>query len=137
MAESDHPQESCEFGLRLLPGIIDERAITHPDDAYASVPNTPQPQDGFKNISYGTFANAINRCAWWIEDHLGRGQNFETLVYVGPNDLRFSILTVAAVKTGHKVRFLHVLERSAVLLTTRPGNVYLAKEQLCRTLVPS
>ncbi|KAI1613500.1 hypothetical protein EDD36DRAFT_488589 [Exophiala viscosa] len=106
MARSERPKESCDFGQRLIPHIIDERAITNPDEAYASVPNTGRPQDGFKNISYGTFANAINCCAWWIKEHLGSGPNFETLVYVGPNDLRFSILTVAAVKTGHKAMFI-------------------------------
>ena len=58
---------------------------------------------GFEDISFRTLARAIDTCAWWIERSLGLGRSktFETLVYLGPLDLLYPMLTFAA--SGYKV----------------------------------
>lgn len=90
-------------GKRLIPQIIDELAGANPRKVFASYPISPNLQDGFRDVNYLQLANAINTCAWWIEGQVGKGHNFETLAYIGPSDLRYAILTIAAIKAGYKV----------------------------------
>ncbi len=90
----------------LLPTLIDDRANAVPDRLYCAYiePGHASVEDGLRKVTYGHFANSVNRCAWWLEKELGKGQNFETLAYVGPSDIRYAIMTLAAVKIGYKVR---------------------------------
>lgn len=89
---------------RLLNHIVDDMARDHPKMPYAELPVSATSFDeGFRNVSYCDFSNAINGMAWWLTQSLGRGTNFETLTYLGPNDLRHSILLLGAVKAGYKV----------------------------------
>ncbi|KAF2019152.1 acetyl-CoA synthetase-like protein, partial [Aaosphaeria arxii CBS 175.79] len=91
---------------KLIPRIIDDIARTHPDVLYAEIPNDAHScQAGFRKITYKDLANAINGLALWIERTLGRGLNFETLVYLGPHDLRYILMLLAAVKAGYKMLF--------------------------------
>ena len=92
-----------DYGRRLLPILIDEKAESTPDLPFVSIPVTSQPRDGFVDISYGRLAKAIDRCSWYIEEKLGKGYNFATLGYMGPLDLRYIIFMFAAVKVGYKV----------------------------------
>ena len=91
------------YGERLLPTMIDELARDEPNTAWISVPRSTDLADGFKEITYWSLSNAINRGATWIESCCGRSTGFETLTYIGPNDARYFILFAAAVKTGYKV----------------------------------
>ena len=89
---------------QLLPHIVDGLAAARPQSVYAEYPTSPDSYSaGFTKLTYAAFANAINGLAWWIEDHLGHGTDFETLTYFGPNDFRFNALTLAACKAGYKV----------------------------------
>ena len=91
------------YGHRLIPQLIDERAESNPQGSVWSVPKSSNLADGFRDISYGQVARAINKAAWWIDEHIGKSTTFENLAYIGPPDLRYSILTIAAQKTGHTV----------------------------------
>ena len=93
----------------LLPTLIDNRAYSDPDKLYCAYiePNHTSVEEGLRTVTYGQFANAVNRCAWWLKKEIGNGQNFETLAYVGPSDIRYAIVTLAAVKTNHKVILFH------------------------------
>ena len=91
------------YGHRLVPQVLDERAKSNPQGSVWSVPKTSNLADGFRDISYGQVARAINKAAWWIDEHVGKSTTFEKLAYIGPPDLRYSILTIAAQKTGHTV----------------------------------
>ena len=95
--------ERPDYGRRLLPNIVDDLASTHPDLIVYSIPLTKNPADGFKDISSKTFANAVNRAAFWLVGALGKSESFETLGYQGPGDLRYFILFIAAIKCGYKV----------------------------------
>lgn len=102
--ENGIPQPPPQCGRRLLPVLIDEIASSSATRPFVAIPKASDPKDGFIDINYFTFARAINKCAWWIEKELGRGQLFETIAYIGPLDLLYPILIFAAVKTGYKVR---------------------------------
>lgn len=89
---------------QLLPHIVDGMAMARPQAVYAEYPTNPDSySDGFSKLTYGAFANVINGLAWSLEDQLGPGNNFETLVYFGPNDFRQNALVLAACKAGYKV----------------------------------
>lgn len=88
----------------MLPAIIDERARLDPARLYCAQVKSKNVEDGVLEITYGDFANAINKCAWWLDEEFGKAEAFDTIAYAGPGDLRYAMITYAAVKTGRKVR---------------------------------
>ena len=89
---------------RLAPQILDEVTKTEPDREYAQIPISLTGYDeGFRKVTYSMLANAVNFMAWWLTDTLGSGKDFETLSYIGPNDLMHVVLVLSAVKAGYKV----------------------------------
>ena len=65
--------------------------------------------DGLRDVSYALIARAVDRCAWWMEDILGKGASFPaTATYLNPMDFRHVILIIGAIKAGYKA----CLERS-------------------------
>ena len=92
-----------DYGRRLLPVLVDEISRDDPERVFVSEPLSSNPEDGFRNVTYRSFANAINKVAWWLEEKLGKGQNFEVLAYTGPSDIRYPIIAYATVKAGYKV----------------------------------
>lgn len=94
---------AAPYGQRLLTHVIDERARQGHARPYASIPRGASPSDGFQNISYGIFANAIDRCAYWVQERFGLSTSYQTIAYIGPLDMRYNIFAMAAVKTGFVV----------------------------------
>jgi len=65
--------------------------------------------DGLRDVSYALIARAIDRCAWWMEDLLGKGADFPTIAtFLNSMDFRHVILIFGAIKAGYKA----CLERS-------------------------
>ncbi|KAF1849275.1 acetyl-CoA synthetase-like protein [Cucurbitaria berberidis CBS 394.84] len=93
------------YGRRLIPTIVDHNAKTQPDRACFSIPRSEVLQDGFRDISWRTYANAINKTAHFIQGKIGRSSSFETVMYLGFPDLRAFLVLVALIKTGHKALF--------------------------------
>lgn len=93
-----------QFTGDLVPNLVDKRAILTPDAIYSEYPLSAMTYDeGYRKITYRDFANAVNGAARWLQTTLGPGQDYETLAYVGPNDLRYPALILGAVKAGYKV----------------------------------
>lgn len=103
-ADSRPTSEAPTPGQRLLPTLIDERALSSPDDTFVAIPKSVDLKDGYRDISYGAFSTAVNQCARWLERAFGIGQEHETIGYIGTSDLLYPIIAIAAVKTGYKVR---------------------------------
>ncbi|KAF7861799.1 hypothetical protein EAF04_007682 [Stromatinia cepivora] len=125
-SESNH-------GRRLLPIVVDELATSDPNRVFASIPTSKSLEDGFRDINFAQLSKAINRCAWWIEENLGCSKTFETLNYVGPEDLRYIILLFAAIKTGYQMFFnspWNSTEGHIALLETLHCNIALSPEVL-------
>lgn len=115
-------------GERLLPSVVDEIAQSDPHRVLYSVARTKNPGDGFDDINARSFADAVDRFSWYIEEHLGRGQGFPTLTYVGPQDLLYAVSVLACIKTGYKL----------LLISTRntlEANLSLFEKTDCRTLI--
>jgi acyl-coenzyme A synthetase/AMP-(fatty) acid ligase len=79
--------------------------------------------------------NAVDRVAWLLKEQIGQSTTFKTLAYMGPGDLRYHIVLLAAVKAGYKPFFpsprnsiaaqKHLLEHleTCALVTTDPEPV--------------
>ena len=120
---------SPDFGRRLFPTLIDERAISHPTKPFAAIPKSSDLHDGFIDISYHQLARAINRCSWWLESKLGKALNFETVGYLGVLDLRYTILMFGCVKVGYKVRIQQTSGFDTIPLTFLTGFLQLTSQQ--------
>lgn len=90
---------------RLLVTAIDQIARSQPQRTWVTVPKDEDDlSNGFVDITFKQFSNAINHAAAWLHSNLGPSSgSFDTFAYEGPNDVRAAILTVAAVKVERKV----------------------------------
>ncbi|KAJ5523615.1 thioester reductase domain-containing protein [Penicillium frequentans] len=88
-------------GRRLMPTVLDEVAESDPQRVFVSVPKSANLADGFEDITFSTFAKAVNKCAWWIREQLGEKSMPKTMLYMGPLDVRYLIIILAAAKAGH------------------------------------
>ena len=59
------------------------------------------------------FVRAVGKTAWWLEENIGQSTVHETMAYIGPSDLRYAIIFLAAVKYGYKVKVF--LNKDAVM----------------------
>ncbi|KIX95422.1 uncharacterized protein Z520_08939 [Fonsecaea multimorphosa CBS 102226] len=100
-ADSNNPPP----GRRLFPVAIDDIAQSDPTRTLASIPLSSDLSHGYRDVSFLSFANAVNRAAWFIETTFGRSANSPTLAYIGKSDMRYHILAMAAAKTGYQVLF--------------------------------
>lgn len=124
--EAATPQTSggTLHGKRLMISIIEEHALSNPHKVFISIPAGNRVTDGQQDISFGTFARAVDRCAWWIERTLGgRGVDFPPIAtYMYPMDFRHVILIFGAVKAGYRVssplslQITRVLDRSKLIV---------------------
>ncbi|CCD55778.1 similar to AMP-binding enzyme [Botrytis cinerea T4] len=92
----------------LLPAVIDLRAQEDPDKLFCVLLKSADVQDGLDYVSYSDYANAVNRCSWWLEGKLGKGdgRNMKTIGYFGPPDIRQTIVALAVSKINHKALLL-------------------------------
>lgn len=86
-----------------LPYLLDEIAQRTPDRVFVSLPVDDDVSHGFRDYTYQDFSRAIDNCAWWMHGVIGSGVECQTVAYVGPQDLRYAIMIIAALKAGHKV----------------------------------
>ena len=103
-SDTDAVDDSSQpYGSRLLPQVVDKLSRTDPKRVYATFPLSSDLSRGFRDVTMREIAKAINKLAWWIRMKLGRSTVFETIAYIGPSDLRYAIVFLAAVKCGYKV----------------------------------
>ncbi|TGO75708.1 hypothetical protein BELL_0197g00150 [Botrytis elliptica] len=88
----------------LLPTFIDSRARLEPHRLFCVLIN-PDKKAGITTsmVSYGYYANSIHKCAWWIEKTLGKGLGLDTLGYLGPPDILYTVVAIPAANTNRKV----------------------------------
>lgn len=93
----------------LLPTTLFKLAKQFPNRRYAEYFADPTKlADGYRTLSFADFANAVHAMAYWIEDNVGKPEvadGTETLVYAGPNDLRYGVLVLASILVGYKMLF--------------------------------
>lgn len=91
------------FKKRLLAQTVDHAAVYDPERLFGVVPWGSELSDGFFDMTMKDLARAVNFACWWIEKTLGGESCKETLAYMGNNDVRYIIFTLACQKTGYQV----------------------------------
>ncbi|KAI1739540.1 hypothetical protein F4680DRAFT_466372 [Xylaria scruposa] len=117
-----------ENSSQLLPSFVDDLARSHPSRILYSFARTKDPADGFRDVCAADFARAVDRCSWFIDQNLGPGIDFPTLVYLGPQDLNYAILVLASIKTCYKL--LLISPRNTV-----EANLSLLDQMKCNTFI--
>ena len=90
----------------LLPELVSNRARDDPGDVFARIPVGPAYSNGFRDVTNVQLCNAMNFIASLLIKACGQSNTFETLAYIGPMDLRYSIIMLAGMKAGYKVSSL-------------------------------
>jgi acyl-coenzyme A synthetase/AMP-(fatty) acid ligase len=95
--------DATSFEKMLMPLIMDARAASGFERPFALYPQTKYPTDGFQRVTFARLANAVNRAAWWLDEHLCEaGKKVDSFAYFGPNDVRYTIFVLATMKTSRK-----------------------------------
>ncbi|KAJ5238518.1 hypothetical protein N7468_003137 [Penicillium chermesinum] len=97
------------YGKRNCVDLIDEYAATEPSRTVISIPRSnSDPTQGWQDVSFRDFANAINRYAHWIVSTVGPAKEGEypTIAYIGPSDVRYLVTMAATIKAGYKALFI-------------------------------
>lgn len=87
----------------LLPHVVDRLARERPGAKYGEWVG----ESNVVSITYAQLANIVNGLAGWLVEKLGPGRHephTDVLTYIGPNDVRYSALVLAAIKAGYVVR---------------------------------
>jgi acyl-coenzyme A synthetase/AMP-(fatty) acid ligase len=118
-----HP--ATTFGRRNFVDVIDEIASSEPSRPVVFLPRSENAEDGWEELTFGKYANSINRFARWIVERVGHAKDgdYPTVAYIGPNDIRYLIVLAASIKAGYKVSIslLRILgSETHVLSQSRP-----------------
>lgn len=93
---------------QLLPNVLERRAKVNPEGTFAKVPKSATTYElGFRTVTNLELHDAVNQVCWLLEKCWGKGQGFPTVAYMGPTDLRYSMVVLAGIKTGYKVSTTH------------------------------
>ncbi|PQE22305.1 NRPS-like enzyme protein [Rutstroemia sp. NJR-2017a WRK4] len=123
-------ERAAQWQNSLLPHVVERLARETPDAKYGEW----VAESRVVVITYAQLASIINGLAWLLVEQLNGsgsyGSHPEVLAYVGPNDVRYSALVLAAAKAGY------------TLFVTSPRNSPAAHRALfeqvkCRTLITS
>jgi hypothetical protein len=92
--QSKMADENAEtVGRRLAAVFLDNMSRRAPDSKYCLILKSSEVSDGFRQVTYGHLAQAVNYTSWWIERTFGRVSRSETVSYMAANDIRYSIST--------------------------------------------
>lgn len=118
------------YGRRLLPQIVDQIASTEPQRECFTIPRSSDAKDGWKAVTFKQYANAINHVVHRIFATSGHppAGTCPTIAYIGPNDARYVVLTLAAVKAGYKALFISPRN-------SQEGQLSLFEKTDCRIIV--
>lgn len=95
------PSKNTDSSIRLLPQALDKLAADAPDHVIGIIANPgTMPNLSFTSLSSAQMANAVNFTAHWLHSLLDKDP-YETICYIGLQDFRYWIMTLAAIKTGH------------------------------------
>ena len=90
----------------MLPDLIRLRAAENHPRPFASIPASGSLGGGFQDISYTKLSRAVENVSRIIEDSLSTDVDglsaTKTFAYVGPNNLGYQIVILAAMETGHQ-----------------------------------
>lgn len=88
---------------KLLIRAIEEKAKWLADHTFMRYPSADWENNGYLTLTWAQLASSIDKLAYWLDEKLGKATENDTVSYLGPNDLRYSVILPAVVKTGRKL----------------------------------
>lgn len=122
-----------QYGRRTLIQVVEEKAAQIPSPIFAYTPRSNDAKDGWKPISYRQLLNAVDHFAHELVEQAKRrgkqftGDEFPTIAYVGPSDVRYAVVLLACIKAHHKA--FYISPRNSA-----EGQVSLLKKTDCNVL---
>ncbi|PTB67771.1 acetyl-CoA synthetase-like protein [Trichoderma citrinoviride] len=99
-----------QYGQRLLVNVVDEYAANEPERTFVYQPLSSNPKDGFRPITFRELSNGVNHLARELlretPEQIDEKDEFPTVAYIGPNDIRYVIVMLACIKAHHKALFI-------------------------------
>lgn len=99
--------------MRSMTEIVDHVAEEEPSRVWVKISRSAESVEDsdttWQDITFRQLSHAVNTMAHWIDKHLNKsGSKIESepLAYMGSNDIRYPIILLAALKTGHIVSHL-------------------------------
>jgi acyl-CoA synthetase (AMP-forming)/AMP-acid ligase II len=93
--------KGISYGKRLLPQVLDKLARENPDHTIGIITNPGTlPALSFTSLRSSQLAIAVNFTSHWLSDLLGKDP-YETIPFIGLQDFRYWVMTLASIKTGH------------------------------------
>lgn len=92
------------YGQRLLPRLIDEKAMKLQDQLVGMMAVSENITDGFDFISYSQLSNAADFTAHWLDKNLSTyssGKTSSNICFIGIQDFRYWVMEIAAIKTRY------------------------------------
>ncbi|KAK0386750.1 hypothetical protein NLU13_6586 [Sarocladium strictum] len=83
--------------------LLEQRARNGHVRPFAVIPKSKNLSEGFTEVTYEILANAVNRACWWLEDVTGGPKPGTRFSWSGPNDLRYILLLLAAMKCRYQI----------------------------------
>lgn len=114
---------------KLLPALVDEIAQNNPQRVWSEIPVDGRDlSKGFQDVTFRTFADAVNELCWILESKIGTSTTFATVAYFGPADPSWHIVMIALQKLGFKI--LCSAPRNSV-----PMHIHLMEVAECNTIL--
>ncbi|KAL7929202.1 hypothetical protein V8C35DRAFT_331874 [Trichoderma chlorosporum] len=105
-----HMDPKIQYGQRLLVNVVDDYAAYEPQRVFAYQPFTSNLEDGYRPVTFQDVSNAANNLAYELLQHAQKNDHqkddFPTIAYIGPSDVRYVIVMLACIKARHKALFI-------------------------------
>lgn len=116
------------YGHRLLPQLVDEKAVKLQDQLVGMMAVSEDISDGFDSISYSQLSHAANFTAHWLDDTPSNSDRTTSAIsFIGTNDFRYWVMELASIKIGHPLLIPNI--RNAV-----PNTISLLQSCECTKL---
>ncbi|RGP80578.1 hypothetical protein FLONG3_1317 [Fusarium longipes] len=117
---SSDPAKGSDAEHHVLIKLIEKIASEDPERSFVSVPVTDKAQDGWNPVTFLQLENAINYLAHNLSNTIVKSsddEDFPTIAYIGPNDVRYAIILLACIKAGFKALFISPRNTAAIQLS--------------------
>lgn len=132
------PELTMQCGNRTIPEAIDALAARQPDRVWARYFANSNDFDAgvCQSVTFSVLARAIDALAWHLSTSLPVHPTGNTVLYIGPSDIRYYIVAAAACKCNFKVGSLDVGRESDA--NTKTGALLFSPEQQrCTRIIDS
>lgn len=111
-------QNYPDFEPRGLIELIDNITSEDPTRSFTHIASSNDPRDGWKPVTFLQLANGVNYLAHAISKRVKNStEQFPTVAYIGPNDIRYPMMLLACLRAGCKALFISPRNTTAVQLS--------------------